>query len=263
MKKLLLASAVLSCAVASQAVVVFEDGFESGNLSKWTVVGTNLGSIVTDPVKSGTYAAKITPGTANSNGLYANVTPITGSDPVIFEFDLKLDSLNAGNRHFASIRSYSGDAYGSGSLEQVYAIGAYNAAANKIDANGTVTSSTADTTRWYARVALPSSLYANGGWFILDQAAVRSTNWTHFKIEIMPTTIQFYVDGVAGLATPLSRGNSGTIDSIAFSSFLTSAGVNAYYDNFSLTKQAVPEPMTLIGLGTGLGALVLRRKRNK
>lgn len=257
MKKLLLASFALSCAVASQAIVVFEDGFETGDFSNWGLIGsTDVSSIVTSPVYSGQYAAKMASGATNGFGRYANITPIVGNEPITLEFYMKLGAMNTGNRHYFEIRSYSGDGYGSGTLEQLIAVGAYNATTNVIDANGNVSVAT-NTLKWQARTAYGG--YANNGWFQLDQAANRTTEWTHFKVEISQTTLQVYVDGVAGLATPINRGGQYSLDCLVFSSRLTSAGVDAYFDNVKVT--AVPEPMTLIGLGAGLGALVLRRRK--
>lgn len=258
MKKLVLASAILGCAVASQAaLVVFEDGFESGDFSKWSLIGsTDVSSIVTDPVYAGQYAAKMASPATSGPGRYANITPIVGSEPVTLEFYMKLGAMNANNRHYFEIRSYSGDAYGVGTLEQLIAIGAYNGTTNVIDGNGNVTTGT-NTLKWQARTAFAS--YANNGWFQLDLAPNRTTDWTHFKIEIMPTTIQFYVNGIAGLAKPINRGGQYSLDSIVFSSRLTSAGVEAYFDNVMVT--AVPEPTTVLGLAAGIGALALRRRR--
>jgi hypothetical protein len=261
MKRLLSGLAAALAAASSQAGVLFFDGFESGDFSMWdgiTGTGSDPGSVQNTFVYQGNWAARMSGSTTTGvvNGRYKSIAPAVSSIPVIMDFYMKLGAAHSGNRHYAEIRSYSGDAYNTGSLEQLVAIGAYNGATNVVDAQGNITTSSS-TLKWQARVAFAS--YANNGWFMLNMAANRTTDWTHFRMEILPTMVQFYVDGVAGLAVPINRGNTGSLDSIVFSSRLSSANIDGYFDNFQVT--AVPEPGALAVLGVGALALLLRRRR--
>jgi len=269
MKKLILASAVLGCSVVSQAAVVFQDGFETGDFSKWdgiTGTGSDPGTIVTTPVYQGTYAAQMNGSTTSGvvNGRYKAVTPLAISETITFDFYMKLTNVSGNNRHYCEIRSYTNDTFG-GTLDALMAVGAYNAKTSKIDASGVVTydstgSTTTNLSKWQVRNAFAG--YTNG-WFVLDQAPNRTLEWTHFEMVLTPTSLQVYVNGVAGLATPIARG-VGTIDSVVLGSRLSSTGnYNAYFDDIKLSTAAVPEPMTLIGLITGLGALVARRRKKQ
>ena len=78
-------------------------------------------------------------------------------------------------------------------------------------------------------------------------------------LRLKPRNMRLYVNDVAGLASPLDRGNIGSLDSFVMGSRLSSANINANMDDIAVT--AVPEPATLAALGAGVVALLRRRSR--
>ncbi len=268
MNRVILSAAVMALVAGAQANIVFSDGFESGDFSNWTGDGNTepeVPTIVTDPVYAGTYAAAV--GGTNTGGgtgigrKYKSFTAIAVTETVTFSYYLKLSAAAAGNRQWAEVRSYSNDTFGA-TLDQLVAVGAYNGATNVLDANNGV-STLSNTGKWQARVAFAG--YANAGWFVLDQAANRTTNWTKFDVVIAPTGIEFFVDGVKGHNGVFSRGTSTTWtpDSVVIGSGLTSASNTGYYDSVSLSTAAVPEPASMVALGIGALAMVRRRRSAK
>jgi len=153
-------------------------------------------------------------------------------------------------RTYAQVCGYSGSGYNlasPGSAQQLFAIGKYN-------------SNTApyvyDATKYQARV-----LYSNGpdaaGWFNLP-GSVRSVGWHKFEVERLANTdVNFYFDG--GLSRTFVGAKYFSMDSLTlgFGTTSTSNG-NTWYDGVEF----VPEPGSLLALGTGLIALVgIRRRR--
>jgi hypothetical protein len=254
MNRFALISGLAVLSVSAQATTLFHDGFESGDFSMWgglTGSGTDPGSVQDTHVHSGAWAARMSGSTTTGvvNGRYANFSRAELAGEIIrFDFWMKLDAANNNNRHYAEVRSYSGDAFGVGGLEQIYAIGANNAAV----VNGTFSG-----TRWHARIAFGST----AGWYQLNEAPIRNLEWNKFSIEVTDSTIQFFVNDVAGLAASIDRGNRGTLDSVVFGSRVSSANVDGYYDDFHV--QVVPEPASMAALALGIGAVLARRRRNR
>lgn len=249
MKKLLVLALVASVAGA-QAIDLFQDGFETGDFSKWTAAaGTGTTSVQTTEVHSGAFAAQVS-GTVAS-GRYGNLSraEIAG-ETIEFTFWMKLGAASGNNRHYNEIRSYAGDSYLSGSLEQLYAIGTWNAA----------TVNTYSSAKWQARVAFNRTGGPTiAGWYTLADGPNRTTDWTKFTIKLSPTTVEFYVNDVLGLAA-MDRGNTGSIDSVILGSRLTTAGgLDSFHDDILVT--AVPEPASIAALGLGACALLRRRRR--
>jgi hypothetical protein len=186
MKRFALLTVMVAAGVTAHGQTLFSDGFETGDFSKWagvTGTGTDPGSIQNTDVHSGNFAARMSGSTTAGvvNGRYANLSRAElAGETIRYDFWMRIPTINGNHRHFAEIRSYAGDAYNTGSLEQLYAIGAWNAAV----VNGTVNAN-----KWQARIAFNM---AGGptvaGWYTLTEAGNRTTDWTKFTIEATPNT---------------------------------------------------------------------------
>ncbi|MCX7799568.1 MAG: PEP-CTERM sorting domain-containing protein [Fimbriimonadales bacterium] len=242
------AVALAALACGANAVVLFEDGFETGDFSKWDLTlnasGPDGMTIVTSPVNSGSYAAKLLGLSSGSPKRLGKV--LSHEDPnatfrlSFYFYDDKGASLGGG-RHYLELRAYSGNGF-EGTLLNLWAIGKYN----------TVTSGTYNGRKYQARVA-----FGGVGWINLSSAPDRSVGWHLMEMEITPTLARFYVDGVLG--AEVSRGAAGVVDSLVMGSGLSSANIDAWIDDVRVT--AVPEPATLVALGAGAAGLLLRRRR--
>lgn len=163
----------------------------------------------------------------------------TDEQPLIFEFMMYFDESASGSpwnaRNYCELRGYTGEGYGDGDLEALIAIGLYNA--------------TADSSKYQARV-----LFGGLNWFDTTIDRMPET-WTKMTVKIMTDTVEVYVDDVLGGTS--SRTAGVTYDSIVIGSGLTSADVDAWFDDMSVYN--IPEPATLSLLL--LGGLALMRRR--
>ncbi len=244
MKRLLVAS-LLAVASTSFGVVVFEDGFESGDFTKWPIDANPGFTIRTDQVHSGTFSAGAD---TAARRRAASIAPIATDLITTFSFWM-YDTAGPGGdgRQFSEIRSYSGDAYGTGGLEQIHAIGIYN--------NVTMEGETHSSSKYQARILSATS----AGWFTLTDAPNRSVGWHEFKVVLSGNTASYYVDGALGRT--ITGANAFTIDSVVMGSGLSSGTQSAFYDDFTVEANPVPEPATLAALGVGAAALVRRRAK--
>lgn len=248
MRKGWLVVAVAAFACGAQAVVLFEDGFESGDFSLWdrtlNASGPDGMVVVSDTVYSGGYAAKllgVSSGNPKRLGKVLSYEDPNATFRLSFYFyDDKGTSLGGG-RQYLELRAYSGAVF-DGTLQNLWAIGKYN----------TVTTGTYNGRKYQARVA-----FGGVGWINLSDAPDRSVGWHLMEMEISPTLARFYVDGVLG--AEVSRGAAGIVDSVVMGSGLSSSGIDAWIDDVRVT--AVPEPATLVAVGIGAAGLLLSRRR--
>ena len=163
----------------------------------------------------------------STNGLgryYRNLgtdLAVTGDELLILSFDFWLDVEGevtdwSGARHYPELRGYSGDVCFAGDLENLLAIGVYNA---------TTPPDVFDTTKYQGRVA-------NGvSWQTLDEGSApdRMSGWHRLDIEVTASEVRFLVDGI--LSETESRPNSLGFDSVVLGSDLTANGHDAALDN--------------------------------
>ncbi len=264
MNRVILTSAALILVSGAQANIIFSDGFESGDFSKWTHLSNGEPEIPQIyyspfPVYEGLCSAFVRHG--NSGGTQAAnqwvklIDPIPASHTFTFTFYLSLNSLTAGVNQWMEIRSFGKDGNGNGITDQILAIGAVGGSTSTMDANGNVIPlNTTDHTKWNARIGQAG--YPGNGWFALDLAPARTKDWTKLSIVVAPDGIEFFVNDVKGHHSTFSRGTyaNWTADAIYLGSGRGSTGSSGWVDNVLLT--AVPEPASMIVLGIGALALV-------
>lgn len=215
-----------TAALAVNTVVAFFESFESGNLNNWATAITDATPSATDlnistaqnHTSGGSYSARVD---VSSDRMYRNIgAKITGRGR--FSFWL-YDSTQT--RAFAEVRSYTGNSFNSGSLQQLLAAGKYNTV--------TLPGETYDSTKYQGRIASGP----NAGWFNLNApgAPSRSTGWHKFEIERLAdsSTVNWYVDGV--LARSFTALNSPGWDSVVIGSVgAGSTAGEAWFDDLTV-----------------------------
>ncbi len=244
----------------SQTTIFFDnfDGYadQAAFNATWNVGLTGGGAILsTEQAFSASQSIKqdLTPGLASGH----DITPTFGSDaqPLVWSFRFYDSTQTANLRQFATIRDNSP------ALAQLVALGAYNdtTLTKNLFTGASVT--TADLNTYYAcRVA-----FAPGpNWFILNTegAPTRSAGWHELKAVFGDTTVDFFVDGLLGMADVPYAATAGaiTFDRVTVGSGLSSANGVGYYDD--VLVQVIPEPsaIALLSLGCLVFLTVNRRK---
>lgn len=257
----LLTASVVFLASSASAQTVFQDNFDSyldqaAFNAAWGVGLAGGGAILSNEQAFSPSQSIKQDVTGKASG--HDITPVSGSDAQPLEWSFKFyDSTQDANlRQFATIRDNAP------SLAQLVAIGAYNDTTSTKNLFTGASVTTADLNTYYAcRVA-----FAPGpNWFILNTEGVptRTTGWHELKAVFGDVTVDFYVDGLLGMADVPYAATAGTFtfDRVTVGSGLSSANGVGYYDD--VTVAIVPEP-SILGLGAlgGLALAFAARKRN-
>ncbi len=212
------------------AVIVFSDDFESGNLNNWFLptAGNSLAiSMVQNHTSGGADAALLS---ASTNKMVHNLgAELEGRAKLTFyAYDATAGNVNSGQtRWFGELRGYTGAGYNNGSLSQLFAIGRYGVGFGT--GTGTLATEVVNTTNYQGRVVTG----ANAGWFNLTVA--RTAGWHKFEIERATdgTTITFSVDGVVGRT--ITSATFYTFDSVTMGSVATSSTTaDMWFDDFKV-----------------------------
>jgi N-acetylmuramoyl-L-alanine amidase len=209
------------------AVIVFQDTFESGNLNNWapTIPGNALAiSTAQNNTPGGTRSAYLS---SSTDKMYRNLgVELEGRARATFWI---YDPSGTQTRHYGEVRAYSGAGYPNGDLQQLIAIGRYNVGFGTTG-TGIFAGEVVDTSRYQGRIVAG----ANTGWFNLN--ASRSTGWHKFEIERADngTTINFYVNGVLDRSIPgttFARWDSVTIGSVGSGTVVSG---DAWFDDVKI-----------------------------
>lgn len=224
MKKSMTIAALLAVAGASQAEILFSDDFESGGFASWVRQSTSTipASVNGDQFVSGSKSAffpTATAGNVVTDRYSANLSrpENAGLETMRFSFWMYDTVATGGGRMYLELRSYSGDGYLLGTLEQLYAAGKNNATTYPGDvyAGG----------RYQGRVAFGTTT----GWFNFTNTTPRSIGWHRFEVQVCPDSVKWFIDGV--FARKTDRGNAGSLDCVVMGSNLGSDNHNSYYDD--------------------------------
>ena len=214
--------------------ILWLETFESG-LGNWTTVSAAsalTNSTAQNHTSGGTNSAKMG---STLNKMYRNIgLEIAGNAKTTFWI---YDSGNPTNRVLGEVRSYTGTGYGSGSLQQIFSIGAYRVAFPT--GTGNLATESYDSNKYQGRVNAGS----DSGFFNLNatNAPSRSIGWHKFEIERLSdnTTINFYVDGILGRT--ITNATAATWDSVAIGSVAAGSSIgDAWFDDIKIEYFGVP-----------------------
>ena len=170
----------------------------------------------------------------------------TASNPLVAEFWMDVPTTNSNARQYSEVRSYASDTCLVGALEDLFAIGIFNAAPA--------------TPGFFQGRAAFSGVATTGGWFNLT--VPRTAGWHRFTMEFVgANTVNYYVDGVLGASVVDTSGGIFSLDCFALGSGVSSnptAPQNAYYDDVKI--EVTPEPSSLALLGLGALGMIRRRR---
>jgi uncharacterized repeat protein (TIGR01451 family) len=219
--------------LALNAVIVFSDDFESGNMANWTSVASSALAISTAQVHGSAYSAYQD---TTADYMYHNLPNLSGHTKVNFWW---YDD-GASTKSFFEIKSFDGGSYGNGTLSQTLAIGKYNT----VTAPGEVW----DNHKYQLRAQYPTASY---GWMNCNtnsSGGARSTGWHQFSIERLGdgTTVNYTVDGAARQLTGVSAnaGHTSNWTAILLGGGSGSTAINAYWDDIVVTYYDPPNIAT-------------------
>ncbi|HOC56685.1 MAG TPA: immunoglobulin domain-containing protein [Verrucomicrobiota bacterium] len=176
-------------ALTLTAAIAFQDNFESGNMSQWTLATNAAATALTiSTAQNHTSGGGNSAYQANTSAyMYHNFGRYSGHTRASFYWYENMD----GSKSYLEIRSYAGGSY-PGALTQALVLGKYNSV--------TAPNETWDIRKYQLRVVYSTA--GNSGWMnCITNASggMRSAGWHKFAIERWAdgTTVSFTVDDVA------------------------------------------------------------------
>jgi hypothetical protein len=172
--------------------------------------------------------------------------PLAGQ-PLIVSFDMYDAAVDTGASEYIQMLAFDA----ANALSQLLSIGKTSLA---------TTNGANNPNKYQARVAFPPAAGGGVNWINLNTN--RSVGWHNFAIEIFPTTVNFYVDGVldTGLV-PRAGGVGDPFSVVRIGSGLGARVESAYYDNFSVVLVPEPASVALLAVGAAGPIIAMRLSR--
>ena len=239
---------LVSAMSASADSFTWTENFESG-LSAWTEVnasGSYPVTVSTDQAVSPTHSARTADAPTGATGLGYIWHQVDNAEK---DFDLTwsfydTNAANTGQRNWIQVMNYS-DGGITGTLNQLFAIGAYNAVL--------------PTDVYQARI-LYGGTAPYTAWF--GTSVSRATGWHTARIKQEGTTglLTMWIDSTQVAQVNLPQVNVFPLTVIRAGSGLSNNGAGMYFDDITFVT---PEPGSMVALGAGLLSMVglIRRKK--
>ncbi|HYU07346.1 MAG TPA: DUF2341 domain-containing protein, partial [Thermoplasmata archaeon] len=196
-------------------VYLFFDGFEAGNLNKWTLTDGGLWQVATDQARAGTYSLKYPEEASTTRHIVAN--PVLDEPNVYFEAGWRFSST-------------SGTDVAQIFRRQPSAVSSYE------------TVKPGNTNGW----GVAKEIDGTWSWIAFEQGTPVANTWTRIGIAIYGTGMRVFKDGTqinpasgtVNVGTEMASGN------IGFRKWSIGTGFAWWIDDVIVRRYADPEPTT-------------------